>query len=262
MLKDGTSEVWPESVEQIFVQGLREYWESPWATYSRGRSRWRNQFLVDYLRAAGIHRSKKQVASHIQVLRNMWKGEPEYQLVAGGEELLQDSGSLAPADMKQHSPESVSSDVPVKEEQSDPQMPLTLATPNTALELNQFYPRAHMPAHSPVERLPDPYLSPLPLQSNAHASVKAEAPPYLLPDVSHDAFAPAHHGRRPRRHVAKSGLAVADIDFFDQRGVACVVLFPRSACVCGADLTGGKIFVTSMCIGSGMGMAAVFVSEQ
>lgn len=29
-----------------------------------------------------------------------------------------------------------------------------------------------------------------------------------------------------------------------------------------AKQTGGKIFVTSMCIGSGMGMAAVFVSEQ
>ncbi len=95
MLKDGTSEVWPESVEKIFVDGavipfiiswssylyvcvtsgLRQYWESPWATYSRGRSRWRNQFLVDYLKEAGIERSKKQVASHIQVLRNMWKGE-------------------------------------------------------------------------------------------------------------------------------------------------------------------------------------------
>lgn len=95
MLKDGTSEVWPESVEKIFVagtviipsslqpsylyvspvSGLRQYWESPWATYSRGRSRWRNQFLVDYLKEAGIERSKKQVASHIQVLRNMWKGE-------------------------------------------------------------------------------------------------------------------------------------------------------------------------------------------
>ena len=29
-----------------------------------------------------------------------------------------------------------------------------------------------------------------------------------------------------------------------------------------AKQTGKKIFVTSMCIGSGMGMAAVFVSEQ
>ncbi|KAH9996908.1 hypothetical protein BJV77DRAFT_941957, partial [Russula vinacea] len=95
MLKDGTSEVWPESVEKIFVDGLRQYWESPWATYSRGRSRWRNQFLVDYLKEAGIERSKKQVASHIQVLRNMWKGEKEYQLVAGGEELFQENGLLA-----------------------------------------------------------------------------------------------------------------------------------------------------------------------
>ena len=91
--------------------GLRDYWESPWATYSRGRSRWRNQFLVEYLQRAGIDRSKKQVASHIQVLRNMWKGEPgqylfhiflesiltiilEYHLVAGGEELFPDSGIL------------------------------------------------------------------------------------------------------------------------------------------------------------------------
>lgn len=97
LLKDGSSEVWPEDVERIFVEGsspqtislfnifipplgLREYWESPWATYSRGRSRWRNQFLVEYLQRAGVDRSKKQVASHIQVLRNMWKGEPGQHL--------------------------------------------------------------------------------------------------------------------------------------------------------------------------------------
>ncbi|KAJ7632583.1 hypothetical protein FB45DRAFT_912836 [Roridomyces roridus] len=89
LLKDGSgTAVWPEAVETVFVQGLREYWDSPWATYSRGRSRWRNQFLVDYLQNLGIVRTKKQVASHIQVLRNMWKGEPEYQLVAGGDELF------------------------------------------------------------------------------------------------------------------------------------------------------------------------------
>ena len=95
LLKDGSgAEVWPESVEKIFVQGpfffflsprssslpqgLQDYWSSPYATYpqSRGRSRWRNQFLVDYLQRHGVSRSKKQVASHIQVLRNMWKGEP------------------------------------------------------------------------------------------------------------------------------------------------------------------------------------------
>ncbi|KIP09120.1 hypothetical protein PHLGIDRAFT_87223, partial [Phlebiopsis gigantea 11061_1 CR5-6] len=94
LLKDG-SEVWSEDVERVFVQGLKEYWESPWATYSRGRSRWRNQFLVEHLKKAGIERSKKQVASHIQVLRNMWRGEPEFHLVAGGEELFTENGLLA-----------------------------------------------------------------------------------------------------------------------------------------------------------------------
>ncbi|KAI0093627.1 hypothetical protein BDY19DRAFT_902388 [Irpex rosettiformis] len=103
LLKDG-SEVWSEDVERIFVEGLREYWESPWATYSRGRSRWRNQFLVEHLKKAGIIRSKKQVASHIQVLRNMWRGEPEFHLVAGGEELFAENGLLASPD-RRHSPE-------------------------------------------------------------------------------------------------------------------------------------------------------------
>ncbi|KAI0082700.1 hypothetical protein K474DRAFT_1585334, partial [Panus rudis PR-1116 ss-1] len=94
LLKDG-SEVWSEDVERIFVEGLKEYWDSPWATYSRGRSRWRNQFLVDHLKKYGIVRTKKQVASHIQVLRNMWRGEPEFHLVAGGEELFAENGLLA-----------------------------------------------------------------------------------------------------------------------------------------------------------------------
>ena len=76
MLKDGSSEVWPQEAEAIFLDGLRDYWNSPWANFNRGRSRWRNQYLVDYLKKNGIERSKKQVASHIQVLRNMWKGHP------------------------------------------------------------------------------------------------------------------------------------------------------------------------------------------
>ncbi|KAI0818584.1 hypothetical protein BC629DRAFT_1462995 [Irpex lacteus] len=95
LLKDG-SEVWSEDVEKIFVEGLKEYWESPWATYSRGRSRWRNQFLVEHLKKAGINRSKKQVASHIQVLRNMWR----FHLVAGGEELFAENGLLASPDKR------------------------------------------------------------------------------------------------------------------------------------------------------------------
>ncbi|KAJ7844151.1 hypothetical protein B0H14DRAFT_2358790 [Mycena olivaceomarginata] len=79
LLTDGSSNaVWSESIEAVFVQGLREYWDSLWATYSRGRSRWRNQYLVDYLQNWGITRSKKQVASHIQVLQNVWKGGTRY----------------------------------------------------------------------------------------------------------------------------------------------------------------------------------------
>ncbi|KAI0670463.1 hypothetical protein C8Q78DRAFT_1079426 [Trametes maxima] len=99
LLKDG-SEVWSKEVEKIFVEGLRQYWQSPWATYSRGRSRWRNQFLVDHLKRAGVERTKKQVASHIQVLRNMWRGTPEFHLVAGGEELFQENGLLAHTNKK------------------------------------------------------------------------------------------------------------------------------------------------------------------
>ncbi|KIY64935.1 hypothetical protein CYLTODRAFT_357690, partial [Cylindrobasidium torrendii FP15055 ss-10] len=87
LLKDGSgSEVWPEHIEHIFVEGLRQYWQSPYAVPSGGRSRWRNQYLVDYLGRQGIKRTKKQVASHLQVLRNMWRGEPEFYLVAGADE--------------------------------------------------------------------------------------------------------------------------------------------------------------------------------
>ncbi|KAH9901303.1 hypothetical protein C8Q73DRAFT_742885 [Cubamyces lactineus] len=116
LLKDG-SEVWSKEVEKIFVEGLRQYWQSPWATYSRGRSRWRNQFLVDHLKRAGVERTKKQVASHIQVLRNMWRGTPEFHLVAGGEELFQENGLLAPTNKKptaatSETPSALKSDLP------------------------------------------------------------------------------------------------------------------------------------------------------
>ncbi|KAK1225061.1 hypothetical protein PQX77_012008 [Marasmius sp. AFHP31] len=85
----GSEEVWSEHIEAIFVDGLRAYWDSPRATYSgRGRSRWRNQYLVDYLQGKGITRSKKQVASHLQILRHTWKGKPEYHLFAGIDEQL------------------------------------------------------------------------------------------------------------------------------------------------------------------------------
>lgn len=145
LLKDGSgTEVWPEHIEQLFVQGLREYWDSPYATYSqsRGRSRWRNQFLVDYLAKHGIERSKKQVASHIQVLRNMWKGESgmssplliyfsclisifsEFSLVAGGDELYPENGSPTPVKLEEHY-DSSSNLVPFEWEDPDHPNPIS-----------------------------------------------------------------------------------------------------------------------------------------
>ncbi|KAH9027660.1 hypothetical protein EDB84DRAFT_1439791 [Lactarius hengduanensis] len=184
MLKDGTSEVWPESVEKIFVDGLRQYWESPWATYSRGRSRWRNQFLVDYLKEAGIERSKKQVASHIQVLRNMWKGEKEYQLVAGGEELFQENGLLA------HKPSLsriAQPDVSVKEEQKDGQSPFPRRTPSDSGDFpsesdNMSLEPLH-PLDVSTDRIPGAFLAPLPLGHPSHprSSLKDEGFDLTLP---------------------------------------------------------------------------------
>ncbi|KAK7054926.1 hypothetical protein VNI00_003389 [Paramarasmius palmivorus] len=88
LLKDGSGEeVWPEHVERFFYQGLQVYAGSTLAAASTGgRSRYRNQFLVEFLASRGIVRTKKQVASHLQVLRGMWKGEKEYRLVAGVDE--------------------------------------------------------------------------------------------------------------------------------------------------------------------------------
>ncbi|KAI0798068.1 hypothetical protein C8Q75DRAFT_33463 [Abortiporus biennis] len=137
LLKDG-SEVWSDDVERIFVEGLKEYWESPWATYSRGRSRWRNQFLVEHLQKHGIERTKKQVASHIQVLRNMWRGEKEFHLVAGGEELFLEDGLLA--------------------------QPKPSASPEGSLRST-----SSSPASTP-EAIPQDYTSPLPSYSQKPAS--------------------------------------------------------------------------------------------
>lgn len=49
-----------------------------------------------------------------------------------------------------------------------------------------------------------------------------------------------------------------DVDLFSQSAGARQVATGMSI----AKQTGGKVFVTSMCMGSGMGMAAIFVYEQ
>ncbi|KAJ3780506.1 hypothetical protein GGU10DRAFT_415823 [Lentinula aff. detonsa] len=89
------------TVEQIFVDDLRAYTAS---TISQShavrlisdaavdcRSRLRNAYLVQYLAQYGIERNRKQVASHLQVLKNMWKAEGNYstKLVAEMIEILQ-----------------------------------------------------------------------------------------------------------------------------------------------------------------------------
>ncbi|KAF4583653.1 TEC1 family protein [Pleurotus pulmonarius] len=111
-------EVWPEHVEKVFVQGLREYKDSPFAAHSFSRCKFRNQLLVEYLAKAGITRSKKQVASHIQVLRSMWKGTPEFHLVSNVQELaaldpltprtLQEYEILGDSSRRQHNPSDTS----------------------------------------------------------------------------------------------------------------------------------------------------------
>ncbi|KAJ3757856.1 hypothetical protein EV360DRAFT_70783 [Lentinula raphanica] len=98
LLKDGSgNEVWPEFVEKIFVDGLRAYAASTVSQNHaarisdaavRGRSRLRNAYLVKYLAHYGIERSRKQVASHLQVLKNMWRAEGNYanfSLVVGSD---------------------------------------------------------------------------------------------------------------------------------------------------------------------------------
>ena len=58
--------------------------------------------------------------------------------------------------------------------------------------------------------------------------------------------------------VSSSTLAIeADMPMFASAGARQVATGLNIA-----KQTGGKIFCTSMCIGSGMGMAAIFVSEQ
>ncbi|KAJ7891452.1 hypothetical protein B0H13DRAFT_1577494, partial [Mycena leptocephala] len=75
-LNDGSrSSVWPEDLEEIFLLGLLTFqsaFESSFVYCSRAR----NQLLVDYLRDVGIHRTKKRVSSHIQVLSKLLIGHP------------------------------------------------------------------------------------------------------------------------------------------------------------------------------------------
>ncbi|KAJ7452461.1 hypothetical protein B0H11DRAFT_293248 [Mycena galericulata] len=204
LLKDGSgTAVWPESVESLFVQGLREYWDSPWATYSRGRSRWRNQFLVDYLQNLGIVRSKKQVASHIQVLRNMWKGEPEYHLVAGGEELFPDQVKLEeqPTLLTIHDEDDAASSL----SNSPPEF--ISEFPPSPGETTSFLPGLSYSPSSPLSSIPD-----LDSPPNAFSTLSTPYPiyqqkPYPTPPP------PAHyHNRATSLTLLADGMTPFTID--------------------------------------------------
>ncbi|KAJ7285870.1 hypothetical protein C8J57DRAFT_1663148 [Mycena rebaudengoi] len=185
LLKDGSgTAVWPEEIESVFLQGLRAYWDSPWATYSRGRSRWRNQFLVDYLQNLGIVRTKKQVASHIQVLRNMLKGEPEYHLVAGGEELCHESSpikveldhpTLLTIDREEPdaTPEFTSADFPPSPETS-PMFPTLTYSPSSPMSSV-----LDSPPH-PYSALASPYQQPAALYVQKPYPTSYQGPPPQL----------------------------------------------------------------------------------
>ncbi|KAK1225577.1 hypothetical protein PQX77_011469 [Marasmius sp. AFHP31] len=162
LLKDGSGlEVWPEHIEAIFVEGLRAYWKSPWATYSSGRSHWRNPYLVEYLRKKGITRSKKQVASHLQVLRNKWKGELEYHLVAGADERVKqpshpESDSSSSTSSPLISLSSPSSPLPANSEQIRWQIPDCLSrSPFINTPPSPEIPSSYLHAtHPPIQKTP------------------------------------------------------------------------------------------------------------
>ncbi|KAF8654114.1 hypothetical protein AX16_003646 [Volvariella volvacea WC 439] len=175
LLKDGSGgEVWPESIEEVFIQGLHEYWQSPWAMYSqsKGRSKWRNQFLVEYLAKRGIVRTKKQVASHIQVLRNMWKGEPEFHLVAGGEEFFDIHGKLDDKDHLSHAAYKFDDD-------TDSPSPSQSSS--------------NSPRHIKSEFPPSPQLALYPLESHSASSLQGALPPDTIHSSSYPALGFSAH---------------------------------------------------------------------
>ncbi|KAE9390799.1 hypothetical protein BT96DRAFT_747652, partial [Gymnopus androsaceus JB14] len=78
--KDGSgSAVWPKFIEKIFIEGISlDYSAKASESPKKCCSRLRNTFLVQHLARHGVNRSRKQVASHLQVLKNMWKDEGNY----------------------------------------------------------------------------------------------------------------------------------------------------------------------------------------
>ncbi|KAJ7829097.1 hypothetical protein B0H14DRAFT_3144090 [Mycena olivaceomarginata] len=85
--------VWSKEIQYAFVQGprlhfdgLQAYWDAPFATHTLGRSGL-DQFIVEYLQGLDIVRTKKQVASRMQVLRERMRKSVGHHPVDDGAQL-------------------------------------------------------------------------------------------------------------------------------------------------------------------------------
>lgn len=118
----------------------------------------------------------------------------EYQLVAGGEELFQENGLLAP---KSDPSRSTPSDVHVKEESKEMQSPFAPRTPSDCSEFASEGESASLDAlhvlGGPTERTPGAFLAPLPIaqSSQTRGVIKDEGfelnlpfPPRITPPSS------------------------------------------------------------------------------
>lgn len=76
-----TGEVWPDDVEVAFWEALRLIPKlGRRKVLVHGKPCGRNELIADYIeRKTGKIRSRKQVSSHIQVLKNIKKDDPEFQ---------------------------------------------------------------------------------------------------------------------------------------------------------------------------------------
>ncbi|PWN43362.1 hypothetical protein IE81DRAFT_337033 [Ceraceosorus guamensis] len=75
------AEVWPDDVEVAFWEALRLIPKlGRRKVLVHGKPCGRNELIADYIeRKTNKSRSRKQVSSHIQVLKNIKKGDPEFQ---------------------------------------------------------------------------------------------------------------------------------------------------------------------------------------
>jgi transcriptional enhancer factor len=84
--KSVTTDIWPEEVEQAFEEVLRIVPKNGLAKIKvSGRSCGRNELISDYIYSkTGKFRTRKQVSSHIQVIKNLGHNEELIKLINDG----------------------------------------------------------------------------------------------------------------------------------------------------------------------------------